>query len=240
NGGQTWATAGTITGSNLRNPSIVELNDGRLMMLLSHNNVTPRNKLVSYSNDGGATWSAAASYGNGLVTGDFGHMYPSVLAGNADTGELFYVSGLNRGTDARSYNMSPVYANSPTLFSSDNQGQTFSRRGALFDRLPYNTYVVPVGNMDAVVLNTGQVLIETEERINTPYQGIVVYQEESEDMEKRYVMKVVGIVSLALTIATLSFSCADKETVMLIGTDFEKPDYDPDENTSQDTIKERV
>lgn len=176
NGGQTWATAGTITGSNLRNPSIVELNDGRLMMLLSHNNVTPRNKLVSYSNDGGATWSAAASYGNGLVTGDFGHMYPSVLAGNADTGELFYVSGLNRGTDARSYNMSPVYANSPTLFSSDNQGQTFSRRGALFDKLTYNTYVVPVGNMDAVVLNTGQVLIVTEGGINTPYEGIVVYK----------------------------------------------------------------
>lgn len=59
-------------------------------------------------------------------------------------------------------------------------------------------------------------------------------------MKKRYMMKLVGIVSLALSIATLSFSCADKETGMLIGTDFEKPDYDPDENTNQEIIKETV
>lgn len=175
--GHTWAISAVLTGTNnLRNGSIVELNDGRLMMLLSHNNVTPRNKMVSYSNDGGATWSGTASFANGITTGDFGHIYPSVVVNNAQTNELFYVSALNRGTDPRSYNMSPVYANSPTLFSSSNAGQNFSSLGPLYNKQTYNTYVVPVGHMDAVVLPSGQTLIATEGGVSTPFEGIVIYR----------------------------------------------------------------
>lgn len=174
--GQSWNIAGAVGGSNLRHPSIVELNDGRLMMLLSHNNVTPRNKMVSYSDDGGATWTTAAAYGNGLATGDFGHMYPSVSVIDPNSSKLYYVSALNRGTDPRSYSMSPVYANSPTLFTSENDGQTFSVMGPLFNRMTYNTYVVPMGNLDAVMLNSGEVLIATEGGVSTPYEGIVIYR----------------------------------------------------------------
>lgn len=172
--GTTWKVADGVSGNNLRYPSIVELNDGRLMMLLSHTGVTPRNKLVSYSADGGATWSAAVSYGNGLATEDFGHMFASVILRD-DNGKLYGVTPLGRGTDPRSYGMSPVYANSPTLYSSDNQGQSFQSLGALFDRITYNTYLAPVGNMDALMLPSGKVLIVTEGGINTPFEGIVTY-----------------------------------------------------------------
>ncbi|SKC06862.1 BNR repeat-like domain-containing protein [Sphingobacterium nematocida] len=173
--GATWKVAGAISGTNLRNPSVVELNDGRLMMLLSHTSVTPRNKMVSYSTDGGATWTAATSYANGLATGDFGHTFPAVLLGD-DSGKLYCATPLSRGTDPRSYGMSPVYANSPTLYASDNQGQSFNSLGALFNKMTYNTYLVPVGNMDAVVLPSGKVLIATEGGINTPFEGIVTYK----------------------------------------------------------------
>lgn len=175
--GQTWSVSAALTGtSKLRNGSIVELNDGRMMMIMSHENVTPKSKAVSYSADGGATWSAATSLTNGLTTGDFGHMYASVVVKDENANKLYYVTPLNRGTDARSYGMSPVYANSPTLFSSTDQGQNFTSLGPLFDKVTHNTYVVPVGQMDAVVLPSGQLLIATEGGINTPYEGIVTYK----------------------------------------------------------------
>lgn len=173
--GENWITASVISGTNLRNPSIVELNDGRLMMLLSHTNVTPRNKLVSYSSDAGSTWSVASSYSNGIVSGDFGHTLPSVLISN-NKNELYYITPLGRGTDSRSYSMSPVYGNSPTLYTSDNQGISFLSQGAVFQKPTYNTYLVPVGNMDAVLLRSGKILIATEGGINTPFEGIVIYE----------------------------------------------------------------
>ncbi|MEI5985483.1 sialidase family protein [Sphingobacterium sp. PU5-4] len=175
NNGLEWKLGGEILGSNLRNPSIVELADGKLMMLLSHSNVTPRNKMVSYSSDGGTTWTTATSFSNGINTGDFGHTFPSVLVQN-DAGKLFYVSPLGRGTDVRSYGMSPVYANSPTLFTRDQQNQSFINQGPLFDKMAYNTYLVPVGNLDAVLLPSGKILIATEGGINTPFEGIITYE----------------------------------------------------------------
>lgn len=172
--GVSWLHAGEIKGSNLRNPVVAELNDGRLMMLLGHTNVTPRNRLVSYSEDGGHSWSDAVSYGSGLETGQFGHTFPGALVRN-EQGTLFAVTAQNRATDPRSYGMSPVLANSPLYFKSSNQGESFSNSGPLFDKLTYGTYVVPVGQMDALVLPNGKLLVATEGGISTPSEGIVVY-----------------------------------------------------------------
>ncbi|GGH18510.1 exo-alpha-sialidase [Sphingobacterium alkalisoli] len=173
--GLSWTLGDAVSGSNLRTGSIVEMSDGTLMMLLSHANVNPKNKMVSYSSDGGTTWTTANGFGNGIATGDFGHMYSSVLV-NDGNNKLFYITPQGRGTDVRSYNKSPIYANTPTLFTSDNNAQNFTNVGALFTKQTYNNYVVPVGNMDAVVTGTGQLIVATEGGVDTPYEGIVIYK----------------------------------------------------------------
>ncbi len=172
--GANWQHSEQVKGSNLRNGAVVELNDGRLMMLMGHTNVTPANRFVSYSEDGGVNWSDATSYGNGLETGQFGHTFSGALVSGGD-GTLFAVTPQNRATDPRSYGMSPVFANSPLYFTSSDQGGSFRHSGALFDKLTYGTYVVPVGQMDALVLPSGKLLIATEGGISTPSEGIVVY-----------------------------------------------------------------
>ncbi|MFB5945983.1 sialidase family protein [Albibacterium profundi] len=173
--GNSWQLGGAISGTNnLRYGSVVELEDGRLMMLLSHTNVNPRSKVVSYSEDGGVTWSSTTGYSEGITTFDYGHMFPSVLTKDAN-GKLMYVAPTGRETDAQAFN-SPAYAHTPVLFTSQDNGASFSSAGNLFTKQTYNTYVTPTGLMDAVVLSNGKLLIATEGGVETPFEGIVVYQ----------------------------------------------------------------
>lgn len=171
--GQVWKVS-MLSGTNLRSPSIVELNDGRLMMLLSHTAVTPKNKLVAYSSDAGVTWTKPATFSNGLVTGEFGHTFPAAFVSNSD-GKLFCITPQNRASDPRTYGMSPVFANTPILYTSENFGAEFNKIGPLVEHLTHNNYVVPVGNIDAVVLNNGKLLIASDGGVSTPYESIVTY-----------------------------------------------------------------
>lgn len=55
-----------------------------------------------------------------------------------------------------------------------------------------------------------------------------------------YIIKIMGTISVVLSVATVSLSCTDKDTGMLTEQDFEKPIYNPEENANQEVIKETV
>src|SRR5690606_2147783 len=59
-------------------------------------------------------------------------------------------------------------------------------------------------------------------------------------MNMSYIIKIMGTISVVLSVATVSLSCTDKDTGMLTEQDFEKPIYNPEENANQEVIKETV
>lgn len=171
-GGLTWSISNAVAGS--RYASVVELADGRLMMILGHKNTSPKNKRVSYSTNGGTTWSAATNIVADIKTGDFGQLYPGVTI-KGKNGEIFFVNSTNRETDADVKN-SPVYPTAPVLFKSTNNGLSFTSSGQLFTKVAYFGYNAPFGSMDAVVLDNGTVVIAGEGGAESPAEGIVIYK----------------------------------------------------------------
>ncbi|WP_423127775.1 sialidase family protein [Gaoshiqia sp. Z1-71] len=172
--GQTWRLSQAVSGQKLQFGSIVELSDNRLMMVLGHTNTTPKNKLVSYSNDGGETWSATVNIAADVKTGDFGHLYPGViLKGKND--EILFVNSTARESDSETMN-SPIYPVSPAIFTSTDEGITFPQSEQLSTRESYYGYNVPFGFMDAVVLDNGTVVIVGEGGVESTREGIVVYK----------------------------------------------------------------
>ena len=173
-GGQSWRLSEPVAGNNRVSGTVVELADARLMMVLSHSNASPRNRLVAYSDDGGETWSTPENISPTVNTGDFGHLSDGVLV-KAPNGTINLVTPLNRESDSRTYN-GPQYGVTPTLFSSTDDGQSFGSGIPLFDRQTYRTYAAPIGAMDAVALADGTVVIVGEGGVESPREGIVVYR----------------------------------------------------------------
>lgn len=174
NGGASWRLSKAVSGSNLKHASVVELADGRLMMIVGHTNASPKNKLVSYSSDGGENWTAAANLRSEVATGDYGHLFPGVLVKKGN-GEIFFVNSTGRETDGEVKN-SPSYATVPVLFKSANNGSSYSNDGGLFSKIAYYGYAAPFGFMDAVVLDNGTIVIAGEGGVESPAEGIVVYK----------------------------------------------------------------
>lgn len=172
--GATWKKSNAVAGSNLLFGSVVELSDARLMMVLSHSSSTPRNKLVSYSSDGGQTWSAATNIGAGVATFDYGHMFQGVITKD-HTGNIHLVNPTGRESDPDTYN-GPVFSVSPYLFTSRNGGSTFDNAQKLFTKTAYYGYNSPIGFLDAVALDDGTVVIVGEGGVESPREGIVVYR----------------------------------------------------------------
>lgn len=172
--GRSWRLSGTVDGDGLQYGSIVELEDGRLMMVMGHNHSSPQSKLVSYSSDGGETWSPAAEAGAGLETGNAGHLYQGVVVKGTDNA-IYLVNPTNRASDSETYE-GPTFGVSPVLFSSVDGGVSFRNNGALFDKTAYHNYVSPIGFIDAVVLDDGTVVIAGEGGVESPQEGIVIYR----------------------------------------------------------------
>ncbi|MEC3878983.1 sialidase family protein [Parapedobacter sp. 10938] len=173
-GGQSWRLSDPVAGNNRSSGSVVELDDSRLMMVLGHGNTSPRNRLVSYSDDGGETWAVPVDISATVNTGDFGHLTDGVLVKAAD-GTISVVTPVNRESDSDTYG-GPQYGVTPTLFSSTDGGQSFGSGVPLFDGLTYHGYAAPVGAMDAVALQDGTVIVVGEGGVESPREGIVVYR----------------------------------------------------------------
>lgn len=173
-GGQSWRLSDPVAGNNRLSGAVVELADSRLMMVLGHSNTTPRNRLASFSSDGGETWSAPENLSSTVSTGDFGHMYHAALVRSAD-GIVQLITPTSRESDYQTYN-GPTYGVTPMLFSSTDDGQSFGQGAPLFDKLTYRTYNSPIGAMDAVALSDGTVVVVGEGGVESPREGIVVYR----------------------------------------------------------------
>lgn len=174
NNGVSWRLSKAVSGSRLKHASVVELADERLMMIVGHTNASPRNKLVSYSSDGGETWTAAANVMADIKTGDYGHLFAGTLV-KGRNGEIMFVNSTGRETDTEVKN-SPAYPTIPMLFKSTNNGNSYIDGGALFTKTAYVGYGAPFGFMDAVVLNDGTVVIAGEGGVESPAEGIVIYK----------------------------------------------------------------
>ena len=172
--GQTWRLSNAISGTNLKFGSVVELTDGRLMMISGHTGTSPMNRRVSYSSDGGQTWTVAANISTSVPTGNFGHLYAGVTA-KGQNGEIYLVTPTNRELDGESKN-TLYYPVSPSLFKSTNNGSSFTSSGSLHTKTTYFGYNLPYGNMDAVVLDNGTVLVAGEGGVESPAEGIVVFK----------------------------------------------------------------
>jgi sialidase-1 len=174
NGGASWRLSKVISGSSLKNASVIELADGRLMMIVGHTNASPKNKFVSYSSDGGENWTAAVNVKSDVATGDYGHLFAgSVVKGS--NGEIFFVNSTGRETDTEVKN-SPSYATIPVVFKSSDNGLNYTNAGALFTRTAYFGYAAPFGAMDAVVLDNGTIVVAGEGGVESPAEGIVIYK----------------------------------------------------------------
>ena len=171
--GQTWRLSQAVNGKSLQYGSIVELSDGRLMMIVGHTNSTPKSKLVSYSSDGGETWSATANIAGDVKTGDFGQLYPGVAL-KGKNNQIIFVNSSSRESDSETKN-SPVYPVTPVIFTSADEGLTFGSQ-PLSNRVFYYGYNVPWGGMDAAVLDDGTVVVVGEGGVESPREGIVVYK----------------------------------------------------------------
>ncbi|WP_257669256.1 exo-alpha-sialidase [Parapedobacter tibetensis] len=174
-GGQSWRLSeARIPGTNRQSGTVIELADSRLMMVVGHGNTTPRSRLVSYSSDGGETWTAPENLSADVSTGDFGHMFPATMVKSTD-GTVHLITPINRTSDSRTYN-GPVYSVNPVLFSSQDEGGSFGQGAPLFDHLSYRGYNSPIGALDAVALEDGTVVIVGEGGVESPREGIVVYR----------------------------------------------------------------
>lgn len=175
--GATWKLSQNVNGKNLQYGSIVEFSENHLMMIMGHTSNTPKNKLVSYSEDGGETWSVAENISSDVNTGDFGQLYPGVVLKNKNN-ELVYINSTSRESDSETKN-SPIYPISPKIFISSDNGATFSQSKPLSDKTFFYGYNVPFGLMDAVALDDGTILIAGEGGVESPREGIVVYKNNS-------------------------------------------------------------
>lgn len=173
--GQNWRLSQAVNGKNLQYGSIVELSNGRLMMIMGHTNSTPKNKFVSYSSDGGETWSDAANIVSDISTGDYGQLYPGITV-KGKNNEVFYINSTGRESDSETKN-SPIYPVSPAIWTSTDDGTTFPVTKQLFTKTAYSGYNSPFGLMDAVVLNDGTVVIAGEGGVESQREGIIVYKE---------------------------------------------------------------
>ncbi|WP_346237061.1 sialidase family protein [Niabella insulamsoli] len=172
--GASWQTGAVLGGSNNTAGSVVELADSRLMLVLTHGNASPQSKRVSYSSDGGATWTAPVSIGSGMATANNSHTYPGVALSHGG-GRIYTINATSRESDNRVFD-GPAFGVVPTLFESTDGGASFTSLGPLFTNTTYSGYNTPAGVMDAVVANDGKLLIVMEGGVESPQEGIVFYK----------------------------------------------------------------
>ena len=170
--GATWTAGTPVNMNNATGGNIVELSDGRLMVILSHNETTTKCK-VAYSSDGGQSWSEP-EFGN-LATGTRGYRYAGATV--SQNGKITHFTPSNQmssfANDENRIIGSPAYGEGLGITTSDNDGQTWNNFETLFTKYTYDAYYFLCRRMDAVVLDDGQILCITEGGVKCPKEGLV-------------------------------------------------------------------
>ena len=148
--GLTWQTGGTAPCADSDECTIAELNDGRLMLNMRNNDGAHKRK-VSYSSDGGLSWSACIT--------DTALIEPvcqgSLLHCQAPKAALFF-SNPNSAKGRKHL----------TVHCSTNEGQSWGKQVLLCKG--------PSAYSDMVQLNAGNLLCIFERGIIWPYGGIAM------------------------------------------------------------------
>lgn len=170
--GAHWTTGLPVNISNATGGNIVELSDGRLMLIMSHNETTTKCK-VAYSINGGESWSEP-EFGN-LSTGSMGYRYAGTTVSQNGKITHFTPSGQKSNFDVDENRIigSPAYGQGFGITTSENDGQNWNSYEDLFNKYTYDAYYFLCRRMDAVVLDNGQILCITEGGVKCPKEGLV-------------------------------------------------------------------
>lgn len=184
--GQNWQCGNMIDGeTDAANANVVELTDGRVMLVLGRSLGTATDRRVSYSADG-VNWSSPVS-----TSIEFGDVFGCRFQGATvmkPNGELVHFTPATRilGHDEkdsefvtkpgkRIYN-APDFAGGLNVTVSGNRGETWNTPQSMFNLTGSNSFQFLSGKMDAVVLKNGAVLCVTEGGAIVPYEGLVSFK----------------------------------------------------------------
>ncbi|GAB3024173.1 hypothetical protein GCM10027051_30990 [Niabella terrae] len=172
--GNSWHTSQGLEGLNISAGSVMELADSRLLLILTHGNASPQSKLITYSSDGGETWSVPEAMESDGTSLTGGYMIGGIALTD-EKGDIYLINASGRTRDPETYR-GPNFGVSPQLFRSTDGGSTFSTLGNLFTKTAYRGYADPIGNTDAVFAADGTLVIAGEGGVESPQEGIVVYR----------------------------------------------------------------
>lgn len=180
--GANWQAGATVNATDVTDGSIIELSDGRLMVIMSHNGTTTKCK-VAYSSDGGQTWGNVV-YGT-LNTGTRGYRYAGATLVKEDGTILHFtpndqVSNLEaNAADATTLENAmignPAYGKGLGVTTSVDNGQSWDNYENLFTKVTYDTYYILCKKMDAIILNDGRTMCITESGVKCPKEGLVKF-----------------------------------------------------------------
>lgn len=183
--GATWQSGSIIPNeTDAANCNVVELADGRLMMVIGRSTGTATDRRFSYSTDGGETWSEPES-----ATIPFADAYGPRFQGATvvkSDGQLVHFTPASRVQGSyyndnnlkgmRIYGAPSDLASNLKVTVSDNNGADWTEPVSLFKLQAFKDYKFLSGNMDAIVLNDGSILCITEGGALVPYEGLISFR----------------------------------------------------------------
>jgi len=183
--GATWKSGDPIPNEqDAANVNVVELADGRLMVVIGRSTGTATDRRFSYSADGGVTWSEPQ--GASIVFADvYGPRFQGATVVKSN-GQLVHFTPATR-VQGSSYNDSSLqgmrvygasfdFAADLQVTVSDNDGTDWTEPVSLFKLQAFKDYKFLSGNMDAIELSDGSILCITEGGALVPYEGLISFK----------------------------------------------------------------
>jgi len=150
-GGSTWHIGGSVPTQKTDECTVAELSNGQLLLNMRNNDRTLPNRKISYSKDGGNTWSES--------------IYDSTLIEPICQGALLQYQALS-DTILFTNPSNKKKRKNLTLHISFDNGNTWSKKMTLYaSKSAYNDMVIGANNNLICLFETGMVL---------PYSGIAL------------------------------------------------------------------
>lgn len=178
--GATWHTGNTIPEeTDAANGNIVQLQDGRLMMVIGRSAGTATTRRFSYSTDGGINWSTPVDASIEFTDAN-GPRFQGATVVKADGSLVHFtpatrVQGNTYTGDGRRIYQAPDFASQLNVTVSENNGTDWTKPASLFRLQAFKGYNFLTGNMDALLLNDGSILCVTEGGAVVPYEGLLSF-----------------------------------------------------------------
>lgn len=182
--GSTWNSGDVIPGEDVgaANGNIAELADGRIMMIIGRpDGSTGTDRRVTYSGDGGMTWSEPESLSisfpnaNGVrfqgatvvkADGQWVHFSPTDRMKYDATGDYRLVgSAVNQ----------PYFGYDLKATTSNDSGAEWTELTSLFNLKAFTGHNKLTGYIDAILLDDNSILCVTEGGAIVPYEGLISY-----------------------------------------------------------------